>query len=214
MENYEYTRPPVNRNNGAKIKRLKRKNKAKSIWICILVFIILALLGVMGYFGAKSYKEKYKAPSYKYIPMTEEASARAFVWLKRIDDIDLSYEEVKECMGSFNLEVIRKPTEVKGEYTYELVDGAYGYCESQAKIGLEKAYYLAIKKRITNSGYEGEVNNELVDRIMDETFGMSVSEYLNKHDIKLLPEINEIDIEEKLGLKAEAMKEGTNEENN
>lgn len=203
MENYEYTRPSVNRNNNAKIRKLRRKNRNQSIWICILVFEIVILLLSFGIAYAKYYKKNYVEPSYGYISMTEEASARAYVWLNKIDDIDLSYETVKECMGEINLEYVKCPAEVKGEYTYELSEKTYEQCLNSANEGLIRAYYEAIKNRIKISGYEGEINNELVDRLMNETFSLSVPEYINKHEIKLLPDKNEIDI-----------KKGVSDENN
>ncbi|MDO4188053.1 MAG: hypothetical protein Q4D29_03610 [Lachnospiraceae bacterium] len=213
MENYEYRPTPsqVNRNNGAKIKRLKRKNRNKSIWIIILVVVIVILLAGIGIGYAKYYKKNYKDPSFEYISMTEEASARAYVWLSKIEDTDLSYEEVKNCMGNFNLEVIKKPTDVKGEYTYELAEGGYDYCRNQARVGFEKAYYEAIKKRIVNSGYEGTVDDELVDRLMTETFGMSVSQYIDECDIKLLPDLVDINVKEILEHNEKEETEVTNE---
>lgn len=212
MENYEYTRPPVDRRSRAQIKKLKKTNTVKSIWIGILIFIILLLIVSMGLGFARYYKKNYKDPSYEYISMTEEASARAYVWLSKIEDTDLSYEDVKLCMGTFNLEVIKKPAEVKGEYAYELADGSYEYCVSQAKVGFEKAYYMAVQRRIANSNYEGDITDELVDKLMNDTFGISVSEYIARQDIKLIPDLYEIDVKRIIEKKDSEEKEVTNEE--
>ena len=211
MENYEYTRPPVNRNNNAKLKRLKRKNRSKSIWIAILVFIIVFLIGAFLIAYAKYYKKTYKDPSFEYISMTEEASARAYVWLSKIEDTNLTYEDVKSCMGSFNLEVVKTPTDVKGQYEYKIADGSYEYCLKQAELGLESAYLLAIKNRIIATEYSGEVTDELVGRLMEETFGMNVSEYLKKHEIKLLPEEKDINVKAILEYDKDAGMEVTDE---
>lgn len=195
MDNYEYTRPQVDRNARAHIKKLRKKNKSKNIWIVILVLIILFLIGAICFSYARYYKKNYIDPSYQYISMTEEASARAFVWLSKIEDTGLSYEDVKNCMGSFNLEIIKKPAKVKGEYTYEMAEGSYEYCTGQAKAGFEKAYYEAVKRRIIDSGYEGTVTDELVDRLMTDTFGMSVEQYIGECNVSILPEKSEIDEE-------------------
>ena len=196
MENYEYIPPQVNRTNAsrASIKKLKRKNRRKNIWICILIFIILLLIAAFGIAYARYYKQTYKEPSMEYISMTEEASARAYVWLSKIEDTDLSYEDVKDCMGSFNLEVVKKPTDVKGEYTYELEESSYDQCLNQAKTGLEKAYKMAVLRRVSAEGYTENLSDGLVEQLMSETFGMSVSQYLNECNIKLLPEKDEINV--------------------
>lgn len=194
MDNYNYRPAGTRPNNGAGIRRLKRKNRVKSMWIMILLIVILILLVFIGINGYKQYKKTYKEPSYQYISMSEEASARAYVWLSKIKDTELSYDEVKQCMGEFNLEIVKTPTDVKGEYTYELADGAYEYCLNQAKVGLERAYKLAVIKRIKSTMYSDSVTDATVEELMMKTFGMSVSEYLEECDIDLLPEENEIEL--------------------
>lgn len=173
------------------IRSLKRKNRRKTVFIVFLTIVIIILGLAMAGILIKQYKESTK-PVYEYVSMTEEASARAYVWLCKIEDTDLSYDDVKSCMGDFNLEVIKTPLKEKGKYERKLADGAYEYLVSQSEAGLESAYYFAIMRRIRNSGYEGDINEELVNRLMDETFGMSVTEYLDQCNISLLPSEQEL----------------------
>ncbi len=170
----------------ASIRELRRQNRIKTVFIAVLIIVIMILAIIMVVFGVKRYKES-KKPVYEYISMTEEASARAYVWLSQIEDTDLSYEDVKACMGDFNLELVKTPMKEKGHYQRAIADGAYQYLLSESKVGLEKAYKLAVMHRIENSGYEGTVNEELVEKLMRETFGMSVSEYLTQCNIVVLP---------------------------
>lgn len=173
------------------VRRLKRANRRKTVYITILVIIIAVLIGIIGVLAALQYK-KSKEPSWEYVSMTEEASARAFVWLNKIDYMELSYEDVVSIMGQFNLEIIKTPTKEKGVYTYALADNAYEYCQNQAQVGFERAYKQVIKNRIEKTGYEGEISDETVERLMLETFGMTVSDYLKQCDVKLLPAEDEI----------------------
>lgn len=202
-------RNQLNRANAA-IKRLKRKNRKKSIWISILLIVVFVLLVVIAVGAWKNYSKKYKEPVHIYASMTEEATARAYVWLSKIEDTDISYEDVKACMGDFNIEIVKTPSKVKGEYTYSLADGAYEYCMNQATVGLEKAYKKAVCGRISHVGYEGELSDELVESLMQDTFGMSVAEYLKQCEITLLPKAEEIDIEKICGINTNET-EGTDE---
>lgn len=175
----------------ASVRKLRRQNRRKTVYIVLLLFVILILSGFLVFTALKQYKVS-KEPIHDYVSMTEEASARAFVWLSNIEDTELTYEEVKECMGDFNLEIVKTPADKKGVYTMSLADNAYGYCLSQAKTGLERAYRLSVCKRITSTGYEGTVNDELVESLMQETFGMSVSDYISQCEIVLLPSEEEL----------------------
>lgn len=195
-QGYEMPRPDAQRvemQRRAAVKRLKRKNRRKSVWIIILLIIILLLCALIGYGVFKQHRDS-KKPSMQYISMTEEAAARAYVWLSKIEDIELSYDDVKECMGDFNLEVVKTPID-KNTYKIEPADGAYEYCRSQASIGLEKAYKMAVCRRIKASGYEGTASDEVVEEIMMKTFGMTVEQYLKECNIELLP--TEAEVQEK-----------------
>lgn len=149
--------------------------------LCVVFMIMTGLLLVA------RYKES-KKPVYEYVSMTDEAAAKAYVWLSQIEDTELSYEDVEGLMGSFNLEVIKTPTGKDGSYDIEIAQGSYDYCVAQAKLGFEKAYKSAVQKRLIASEYEGEITDDLVDSLMQEAYGVSVSEYLNMQNIAFLPE--------------------------
>lgn len=182
---------PGNARNLKSIKALKKSNRRKSVLIWVLIILLIAIAAATGYLGYTQYK-KSKEPVNLYYSMTEEASARAYVWLSKIDDMNLSYDDVKECMGDFNLEVIKTPTDQKGVYSLSLAEKAYEYCENQAEVGLEKAYKKVVSDRITSSGYEGTITDDTVENLMMDTFGLSVSDYLKECNITLLPSEEEI----------------------
>lgn len=169
----------------------RRRRRRISIITPILFLIVIALLVFIGLILYKQHK-KSKEPIFEYVSIAEEASARALVWLNDIDDIELSFEDVKECMGEFNLEVKYTPTETKGIYTVELMPDCYEYCESQAKIGLEKSYRLAVINRLQKVGYEGPCTDETVEKLMKTTFGITVADYLEQCEISLLPSFEEL----------------------
>jgi len=167
--------------------------KKKSALTPILLGIVLIMSAVIGLFIFNEYK-KSKEPRYEYVSLSEEAAARAYVWINNIEDNGVSFEDAKECMGEFNLELVSNPTEERGIYQRSLADGAYEYAASSAKVGMEKMYRLAVKNRLVAAGFEGEPTDEDVENLMQKTFGVSVEEYLTRENIELLPteeELNE-----------------------
>lgn len=168
--------------------------KKRSVLTPILLGIVIVMSVAIVLFLYGQYKAS-KEPVYKYVSMSDEAAARAFVWLNEIEDNELTFEQVKECMGDFNLELVLVPTEEKGVYTRSLAEGAYDYVYSQSKVGFEKAYKIVVKNRLQAAGFEGECTDETVEELMQKTYGVSVEEYLEGCDVKLIPTREELEEE-------------------
>lgn len=169
-------------------KKRRRRGGAMAAVFFVLTIVFMIISGLL--FAAR-YKES-KKPVYEYVSMVDEASAKAFVWLSQIDDNGLTYEDVKACMGEFNLEIVKTPAKDKGVYDVQIVDGSYDYCVAQAETGLEKAYKMAVCKRLLTSGYEGEISDETVETLMKEAYEVSVSDYIREQNITLIPEYDEL----------------------
>lgn len=163
----------------------------RSSFTPILLGIVLILSAVVGLFVFNEYRA-LKEPKFEYVSLSEEAAARAYVWLSKIEDNEVDFDEVKGCMGDFNLELVMMPTEEKGIYHRNLADGSYEYAASQAKIGMEKAYKMVVRNRLLAAGFEGECTDEEIENLMQKTFGVSVEEYLDSREIELLPTEEEL----------------------
>ena len=173
-------------------RRRRRRRRRLSPLVPVLFILVIALMAIVGMLLVSRAKAA-KEPKHKYVSMTEEAAARAYVWLSEIDDFDISYDEIKAMMGDFNMEIIETPTKEKGVYALSMADGSYEYCVSQAKVGLEKAYKQAVVNRIMAAGgIEGEVTDATVEELMMEAYGVSVSEYLEGQNIDYFPSLDEM----------------------
>ena len=104
--------------------------------------------------------------------------------MKSIDRLGRNYADI--------LEQWRILTKEKGVYMRVIADGAYEYCASQAQTGFEKAYRMTVMKRLSASGFEGEINEALVENLMRESYEVSVSEYLKGQDISVIPSLEEL----------------------
>ncbi len=133
-----------------------------------------------------------KEPVYEYVSMSEEAAARAYVWLSQIEDMPLSYTEIREMMGDIQLQLVLTPTGEKGKYMRTLADDTFADCREKAQNGLEKAYREVARYRLLEAGYEGEIADDMLDDMMREAYGVSVSEYLSFCEVQLMPALEEL----------------------
>ena len=169
-------------------RKRRRRNSALTFVFFVMTIVFMMTTGLL--FAAR-YKDA-KKPVYEYVSMTDEASANAYVWLSQIEENGLTYDDIKNCMGDFNLEIVKTPTKEKGVYSVKIADGSYDYCVSQARMGFEKAYRLAVINRLKISGYEGEISDELVDRLMMEAYDVNTEQYLDEQNVKLLSDFTDI----------------------
>lgn len=169
------------------------RRKSKLPWI-IGIVVALLLLTIAGVCVALFVlgNKKAQEPVTKYVSVSEEASAKAYVWLAQIEDMSLEYEDVQGIMGEMKLEVVLTPTEQKGIYTQAPVEASYKECVNKAKAGLERAYLEVLKSRLLAAGFEGNCEKADMDKMMQEAYGVSVSEYLEQCDVSLLPEFTTI----------------------
>ena len=152
-----------------------------SMGITILVCVILGTVGMLIYL-----KISFR-PYTVSVSMGEEAAAKALIWLSEVEGNTLGYEDVRELMGDLYVEVNMTPTEVRGVYSQSLDEDSYDACSLMAKEGLKKAFCQVTLDLLVAEGYEGEPDEVLVEQLMQDTFGVSVEEYLDSCGVELIP---------------------------
>ncbi len=171
---------------------MQKAQKRRSSILPVFIIISAALVVILGLIlFLKSMKSKTESV-YRYVSMSEEAAARAYIWLNQIEDMPLSYTEIKEMMGNIRLTVVLTPAGEKGRYIQTLAEDTFADCEKRAQDGLEKAYREAVRYRLLDAGYEGVITDDMLDDMMREAYGVSVSEYLSFCEVQLLPALEEL----------------------
>lgn len=154
----------------------------------MLFFIFVSVICAM----IIKYQENQK-PVFNDISITEEITAKSFVWLNQINDFDLSYEQVRNIMGDISLTVELKPCKTKGKRQQEITEGSYQKCYNAAYDGITAAYKQAVAARLSKEGYEGQADPEMVESLMQETYGLSVQDYLKGcEDLVIIPSENQL----------------------
>jgi len=165
-------------------KRRRRRSALAPIFLAIMLFFIC--IGIIALMVIK-YKENMQ-PVYDEISLSEEVSAKAYVWLNQIDDMNISYEDLRQAIGDINLTVELTPSGKKGIKNQQIVDGAYEQCLEKAYSGLANAYWQVVASRLTESGYDKPINQNTVEKLMKDTYGLSIVDYLKAcEDLSLLP---------------------------
>ena len=165
----------------------KQKRKLVNRILTIATILLAAALIVVCVFVIKDKKKVRTAE----VDLTDRVTAQALVWLSEIQDMPLSYDEVKACMGSVVLRCEDTPTGEKGVYTRKAVPESYGGCYENAYAGLENAYVKVFNDRIEKKGQEGKYTKEDVDKTVQKAYGISLREYLVSK-ILLLPSEEEL----------------------
>lgn len=146
----------------------------------LAVILIVVLINVL----------KPKSEFIQY-SMSEEASANTLIWLNHITDNELDFATVLECMGDMSVTVERIPGK-KGAYTQTLVEDTYDTCLAQASDGFKKAYIKAIENRILEQNPDAELEEDTVDSLMSDVYGVSVDEYLSSVECEIIPDIDAV----------------------
>lgn len=179
----------MGRSRSNKVSQYSKRSKAWLAVILAISFLFAAILGFMIFLSSRASK---KEPIYQYASMSEEAAARAYIWLNQMEDMALSYEEIKERMGEISLKIVLTPGEEKNTYVQSLDGDTYTECMKQAQNGLAASFRDAVRQRFSDAGYEGEISDEMLDEMMQEEYGVSVSEYLALCEVQLLPDLEEL----------------------
>ena len=103
----------------------------------------------------------------------------------------LSYPEVRDAVGDVEIQIqrVKKPD---GEASVEVVVSSYEEAEESALDSLEELYRRVLTQRLKEAGYEGTCEQADLDRMMQEAYGVTVSEYIEQCGISLLPTAEEL----------------------
>lgn len=175
-------------------RKRKRGQKSTNVIAVLLVLLLsLTLSAILVAVLAWKVQESKREPLYETVSMSEEAAAHAYLWLSQIEDMPLSYAEIKQLMGEIHLTLVLTPTEEKGRYTRTLAQGSVADCQNRAQAGLKEAYREVVRYRCQAAGYEEELTDAMLEALMQETYGISVSEYLASCKVQLLPTQEELE---------------------
>ena len=123
-------------------------------------------------------------PFTRTVSLSEDVAVNTYVWLSDVEGMTLTYSDIKDQVGAIDLEIAMTPTGKSHLYTQEVSAESYTECEKKAKAGLKNAFIAVAKEQLGDSAD--------VSALMEDTFGVTVEEYLESCNLTLLPTLESL----------------------
>ena len=127
--------------------------------------------------------------------LTEQAAVTAFIWLQDIEAVSVSFEDVEACMQKLTVQVglnLEATSDFEGTFRCGIRPESYDVCEQDAYEAFAEVFKELLKERLRMAGYTGGTDEEDLEALVDETFGMSTVSYLMDFGPTLLPSLEDL----------------------
>lgn len=129
------------------------------------------------------------------LDMTKQAAVMAFGWLQDIEAVSVSLEDLEAYMQdlSVQVELVLEPAaHLEGAFRCNVLPESYDACNQAAYEAFAVVFRSLVAKRLHMSGYTGGTDQEAVEALVTETFGMPTVSYLMSSGPALLPALEEL----------------------
>lgn len=171
----------------------------KNIKTAVLTILILtlglstALLTYLHFFASDD--RKLSGEWTADLDMTERAAAIAFGWLQDIEAVSVSLEDVESCMRGLTVQVdltLEQTARSEGTFRCTVLTESYDACNQAAYEAFAAVFRGLVAERLRMAGYAGSMDEEAIEALVTETFGMSTVSYLMTFGPALLPSLEDL----------------------
>ena len=172
------------------------RKTAKTVVLVLLFLTLCALLAFLVYLHFFSTRDKDISGQWTTeADMTGEAAAEAYIWLRDMEAVSVSMEEVESRMEGLTVQVsleLEQTDRSEGTFRCYVVPGSYEDCSRAAYEAFAALFRELTAKRLRMAGYTGAVDADAVEALVTETFGMSTVSYLMSCGPALMPPLEEL----------------------
>ncbi len=129
------------------------------------------------------------------LDMTEQAAVTALGWLQDIEAVSISLEDMEAYMQDLTIQVnltLEQTARSEGNFHCSILPESYDACNQAAYEAFAVAFRELAAERLRMAGYTGGTDEESVEALVTETFGMSTVAYLMSCGPALLPSMEEL----------------------
>ncbi|MDE7358761.1 MAG: hypothetical protein K2N39_04900 [Lachnospiraceae bacterium] len=129
------------------------------------------------------------------LDMTEQAAVTAFGWLQDIEGVSVSLEDVQSDMPELTMQVnltFEQTGRSSGSFQSNVSPESYDVCRQTAYEAFVGTFQEILAERLRMAGYTGSMDEEALEALVTETFGMSTEAYLMSYAPGLLPSLEEL----------------------
>ena len=129
------------------------------------------------------------------LDLTEQAAVTAFIWLQDIEAVSVSLEDVESYMQKLTVQIglnLEATTDSEGAFHCGILSESYDVCEQAAYEAFAASFRELLAERLRMAGYTGGTDDEDLEALVTETFGMSTVSYLMTCGPALLPSLEDL----------------------
>ncbi|MCM1065203.1 MAG: hypothetical protein NC420_12215 [Eubacterium sp.] len=172
------------------------KTNIKNVILALLILtlgVAAALTAYLHFFAAgdRNLSGEWSAE----LDMTEQAAVMAFSWLQDMEAVSVSLEDMQLYMQDLTIQVnmtLEQTARSGGTFRCHVPPESYDACRQAAYEALAAAFRELLAERLHMAGYTGRTDEEAVEALVTETFGMSTVAYLMAYGPALLPSLEEL----------------------
>lgn len=132
------------------------------------------------------------------LDMTQQAAVTALDWLRDIEAVSISLEDMESYMQDLTIQVnltMEQTDRFEGTFCCSVLPESYDACRRAAYEAFAEAFQALLTERLRMAGYTGSMEKEDIEALVVETFGMSTVSYLMSCGPALLPSLEELQAE-------------------
>lgn len=129
------------------------------------------------------------------LDMTEQAAVTALGWLQDMEAVSVSLEDLEFYMQDLSIQVdlsLEQTDRFEGTFHCNILPESYDACNQAAYESFAIVFRKLLAERIHMAGYTGSTDEESIEALVTETFGMSTVAYLKTCGPALLPPLEEL----------------------
>lgn len=129
------------------------------------------------------------------LDMTKQAAVTAFSWLQDIEGVAVSPEDMEERMRVLTVRVnltFEPSAHSEGVFHCDIDPESYEACRQTACEAFATAFRELLAERLLMAGYTGSMDEDAIEALVTETFGMSTEDYLAVCGPELLPPLEDL----------------------
>lgn len=167
--------------------------------VLVLLFLILsAAASFLAYLHFAAPEDKDLSGGWDAeLDITAQAAVTALDWLQDIEAVSISLEDMESYMQGLTVQVnlnLEQTTRSGGTFHCSVLPESYDACRQAAYEGFAAAFRNLLAERLRLAGYTGDTDEEALESLAAETFGMSTVSYLMSCGPALLPSLEELQI--------------------
>lgn len=132
------------------------------------------------------------------LDMTGQAAITALDWLQEIEAVSVSLEDMESYMQGLTIQVnlnFEQTARSGGTFRCNILPESYDACSRAAYEAFAAAFRKLLAERLRMTGYTDSMDEETVEALVYETFGMSTVSYLMSYGPAILPPLEELQVQ-------------------